>query len=290
MKSYNKHCRPRREILEKLQQTGLAQTETDFVRLVGGRTNELWKFGSAGRDLVCKFFTGTHSPLFPNDPQAELATLSHLAGSDLAPRPIGLFQTSAGPFLVYEFMEGIPWQGDVRKAARLLKAIHSIKSVKDVPENQRPIDQIVQFSDLVCSGVSHDASARILSYRPDFDKVSPYQPGLLHGDPVASNMIETSERLSLIDWQCPSIGNPCADIALFLSPAMRQLYGGDRPNSESTKSFFEAYGEDQVRERYAELAPALHWRIAANCVWRAEQGDAEFAQAADAEFAFLESL
>ncbi len=56
--------------------------------------------------------------------------------------------------------------------------------------------------------------------------------------------------LTLIDWQCPAIGDPCLDLALFLSPTMQQVNGKTPLSGAEVAAFLEAYDNPQVTCRY----------------------------------------
>ena len=102
-------------------------------------------------------------------------------------------------------------------------------------------------------------------------------------------MIEQNGTVTLIDWQCPGLGDPVDDLAAFLSPAMQYLYGGHRLTHEERSEFLAAFPQDLVT-RYRLLAPALHWRIAAHCLWRAERGANDYRTALARELESLETL
>ena len=62
---------------------------------------------------------------------------------------------------------------------------------------------------------------------PNHAEVAPVgHPCLIHGDTVPNNFIQSVDALVLIDWQCPALGDPVLDLAIFLSPAMQQIARG----------------------------------------------------------------
>ena len=121
--------------------------------------------------------------------------------------------------------------------------------------------------------------------RPEIEIAPTADRVLLHCDIVPGNLIENSGGLFLIDWQCPAIGDPVEDIAIFLSPAMQTLYRGHPLSPEEREQFLESYHTQA--ERYQTLAPAYHYRMAAYCQWQVERGFPDYAAGRDAEIAAL---
>jgi thiamine kinase-like enzyme len=96
---------------------------------------------------------------------------------------------------------------------------------------------------------------------------------LIHGDPVPGNLLAHDGTLTLIDWQCPQMGDPSEDLALFLSPAMQVLYRGATLSPAEEEAFLAAYPDTAVVGRYLSLKPWLHWRMAGYCLWRCADGN-----------------
>ena len=96
-------------------------------------------------------------------------------------------------------------------------------------------------------------------------------------------MIAQKGGLKLIDWQCPAIGDPCEDIAVFLSPAMQIIYRGTALSTAERNAFLRAYPDEATIQRYRQLEPWYHWRMAAYCLWKEARGDKHAARAYAAE-------
>lgn len=242
------------------------------VPLRGGRCNRLWRIGS----VVAKLYApGSARPLFPNDPLAEAAALRALAGTGLAP---GLLLAGPG-WIAYRFVPGTPWNRDPRPVAQALAAVHRHPPPPGL--RQMPLgDQALM------------ASARAMAHPglpppPKVPTVAAPTPCLLHGDAVPGNIITGPQGLTLIDWQCPGLGDPAEDLALFLSPAMQQLYRGAPLSPAETAAFLAAYPDADIVARYRLLRPLLHWRIAAHCALRAAEGAADYRAALGLELAAL---
>ena len=109
---------------------------------------------------------------------------------------------------------------------------------------------------------------------PDIS-ISDIEPVLLHTDVVPGNLILGDKGLRLIDWQCPAIGDPIVDIMMFLSPGMHEIYGSRKLSVKDYEIFLMSL-TTILRNRYYVIGPLYHWRLAAYCFWKAEQGFIEY--------------
>ncbi|MFB0994862.1 MAG: phosphotransferase, partial [Paracoccaceae bacterium] len=116
------------------------------------------------------------------------------------------------------------------------------------------------------------------------------KPCLIHADMVAGNIIVGPEGLRFIDWQCPAVGDPAEDLAMFLSPAMQALYRGKPLQAAEAADFLNAYPDQEVVKRLHELLPLFHYRMAAYCLWRAQNGFPAYKVGHDFEMAILARL
>lgn len=237
-----------------------------WVALTGGRTNRLWRVG----DVVVKAFDPlAASPLFPNDPGAEARALGAFGPAGLAPRLCG----SGEGWLAYAHVEGQIWRGEPAAVARLLFRLHqhSGEGFRSLPSGAAA---------LRAQGLAMSAECRASLPPPEVgDCPGAAQPRLLHGDAVAGNIIEGPSGLTLIDWQCPARGDPCEDIATFLSPAMQWLYRGRPLSRDEIARFLAAYPDPAATDRYNRLLPLFRWRMALHCQWKAERGAPDYAEA-----------
>lgn len=275
-------------LIEGLERHGFAVADAPWHKLSGGRTNRCWRVCLRDRTLVVKLFgRGDANPLFPNDPSAEAVVLSHLSGQDIAPDLIGHVATDAGECVVYRHVEGATWRSGASDVARLLARVHAlgaVPSLRRAPDGSRAIE--AQTCDIL--RLCPDASAEPLRHRQPRGFIPPGgRARLLHGDPVPGNIIGTGPHMRLIDWQCPAIGDPCEDIAMFLSPAMQIAYRGAILSPQATRSFLGSYPSADIVHRYRALAPWYHWRMAAYCTWLGLRGDPSASQAIAAEIAAL---
>jgi hypothetical protein len=261
-----------------------------WQRLRGGRTNHVWQVtGPKGGDpIVVKLYDGSaQNPLFPNRPKDEARVLGALEGQGVAPRLLHHATTRLGPCLIYSHLDGAPWRDDPATAAKLLYRVHHMAPPKGL---RRPPDGSAAIARQIMTILA--AAGQTLQNLPDLPTV-PVTPSrahcLLHGDPVPGNMIDCGEHLLLIDWQCPGVGDPCEDIALFLSPAMQIAYRGAPLSDVEETAFLAAYGDADTVRRYTRLAPWYHARTLAYCLWQAAQGEDAALTRASAERTALDA-
>ncbi len=231
-----------------------------------------WRGSCDGHDdIVLKLYAGPAlNPLFPNNPDAEVALLQFLAPRHIAPVFIGSFETAEGQCNVYGHVPGETWKRDTPAVARLMRRLHVLPR----PDGLR---QVADGSSALLSQTFEIVGKcgvlpGFLTDLPD-DVVPPSgRESLLHSDIVPGNLIENADGLHLIDWQCPALGDPCEDIAVFLSPAMQELYRGRPLTGQEIENFLIAYDDADMTARYRRLAPFYHARMAAYCLWQVQNG------------------
>jgi len=252
------------ELRHFLAKQGLADNRTEFSKLKGGYLNAVWRVDTPDRCLVAKEFaepmTGT---LFPNLPEDEAEALRRLAGLDVAPDLVGFWPDAS--LLVYNFVEGDMWDGDMQGVARLLLRKEAVN-----PTGFRTVP--LTIPDIIAEGgalFARCTSPSCASPPPVADVPPPQKLSLIHTD-IGVNLVGAGTNLRLIDWQCPAIGDLCEDIYSFLSPAF-QILGERAPLTDAqVRDFWEALARPDLEERYALLRPAYAWRFAGYCAWRAD--------------------
>ena len=267
---------------------GIIPRNTSWHPQVGGRTNKVWRL-LGEKDLICKLYKKTkNNPLFNNTPEAEYKCLLWLEDSGIAPKPYKFLQTSFGEVLLYYYIEGSIWNQDVGAVSELLTRVRKHK----YPEGLRilsnlPID-IKQTGLKIIRSLNSDHKNKLINICPDVS-ISDIEPVLLHTDVVPGNLILGVEGLRLIDWQCPAIGDPIVDIMMFLSPGMHEIYGLGKFSMKDHEVFLMSLTSN-LRNRYNIIGPLYHWRLAAYCFWKAEQGYIEYEKAALAEIDLLKMI
>lgn len=288
------------ELAANLLRTGHVRADARWTMLDGGRTNRLWHVDDPRGPRVVKLYdTNAATPLFRNDPAAEALVLSALHETGLAPRLIGVIATERDPILIYRHQPGHAWRTGTEPVARTLKVLHATVLDDDLRTLPRAPDgsaALMRQAHEILSGLTA-AQARQLPPPVSMPDVPP--SGLLcllHGDPVPDNLICPADDQNampvLIDWQCPAIGDPVLDLALFLSPAMQTIGRGRPLSSTERQAFLSAYGNPAISRRLDALQPLLHWRMAAYCLWKIHhpRPDPAYRPALEAELAALSAL
>jgi thiamine kinase-like enzyme len=161
-----------------------------------------------------------------------------------------------------------------------------LKGLREIPTSG---DYVHNQAKEILSGLSGRLPDRIRQAEPKRSEVGPIDPVFVHTDVVAGNLIQTEQGVQLIDWQCPAVGDPVIDIARFLSPAMHSIYGTRKLTLAEENEFLAGFS-DSLQSRYHALAPQYHWRMAAYCAWRADQGVSGYGLAAEIELARLSAI
>ncbi|AUR05601.1 thiamine kinase ThiK-like protein [Phaeobacter inhibens] len=252
--------------------------------LLGGRSNLVWRLGG----IVVKLYGDSHAnPLFANDAAREYATLQALNGIALVPELLTSGQFEGHDWLAYRHSPGVTWSSGTAEVAALLGRLHAQPVIPSLPIGVSGSEEI------------KDQTRSILAYCGDAGDLNRLEPGrkipaagrkvLIHGDPVPGNIVTSGGCLTLIDWQCPQIGDPAEDLALFLSPAMQQVYRGAPLTGAEEATFLAAYPEAEITQRYLLLKPWFHWRMTAYCQWRDERDGDQNSLAYRLERAALEA-
>ncbi|WP_306115854.1 MULTISPECIES: phosphotransferase [unclassified Roseovarius] len=267
-----------------LRQRGVLKENAQWTSLEGGRTNRLWRVSRPDGDIVVKLYNvEARNPLFPNDPMSEVRALQHLAAYNLSPILLEYFQADIGSVVIYQHLEGFSWRSDCAQVATLLHRLHltpAPRGLRQTPDGSDALRSQVQTILSACPTNTADELRRLepLDHIP-----ASGLKRLLHADPVSTNIIDHAGGLTLIDWQCPAIGDPCEDIAIFLSPAMHLAYRGVALTAEEKRAFLAAYPDRAAIDRYRRLEPWYHWRMAAYCLWQGVQGGSQAAEGYAAE-------
>jgi aminoglycoside phosphotransferase (APT) family kinase protein len=273
-------------LIQRLLADRLIADGQEWAPLTGGQTNQLWRVGDA---VVKRFAPGDDNPRFPNDPAQEVAVLQHLHGAGVAQTLRGRLRHAGQVFLVFAHLDGSRWQSDAAQVARLLRRVHVIPPLPEMraqPGGSAAIETQVQD---ILPQLPAPMAKRLSDARPVSAEVPPSaKRALLHGDPVPGNILVTPDGLRLIDWQCPAVGDPVEDLALFLSPAMQLIYRGAPLTRAEGDAFTAAYADPQVQDRLNAMQPWHHWAMAAYCAWKAARGAQRYAQAMELELAALE--
>lgn len=236
-------------------------------KLSGGRSNYVWR---DNRFVVKLFEEASANLLFSNSAEDEARILEALSGTGMVPDIVASGRFRGKNWLIYGHVEGQLWTSGTAPVARLLGRLHDQLACEGLPKGPNgSADLEVQTAKIlaICGG----AEGELIGEKPQ-GVVPPWDyPCLIHGDPVPANLVEHNSTLTLIDWQCPRIGDPAEDLALFLSPSMQLIYNGKTLPQRDIDAFLSAYPDRRVVARYCALRPWFHWRMAAYCLWREDR-------------------
>ena len=267
---------------------GVISNQSVWHAQTGGQTNKVWRLVGE-QDLICKLYLETKTnPLFNNMPAVEYECLIWLDGSGIAPKPYKYLKTPFGEVLMYNYIKGKTWSHDVGTVSELLSRIRKHKCPKGLRILPNLPSDIKQSGLEIINKLNTYHKNKLIKICPNVS-ISGIDPVLLHTDVVPGNLILGDEGLRLIDWQCPAIGDPIVDIIMFLSPGMHKIYGSGKLSMKDHETFLMNH-TSKLRSRYNILGPLYHWRLAAYCFWKAEQGFIEYENAALAEIDLLKMI
>ncbi len=137
--------------------------------------------------------------------------------------------------LICEYVPGKPWilpssmaarDRDLVEVAQLLGRIHGVCLHPDLKARPAGSDELRQHGRSILSMCTGEDAVRLGCLEPLCSLEVCGRRTLVHGDVVPGNLIRSNDGLTVIDWQCPGIGDPADDIACFLSPGMQMTNGG----------------------------------------------------------------
>ncbi|THD73829.1 aminoglycoside phosphotransferase family protein [Thalassobius vesicularis] len=276
---------PDPHLLSQLVAEGLIPPDADWAPMQGGQTNRLWRV----RDVVVKRFAPQDdNPRFPNDPRIEALTLQHLESTEIAPKLLDQRQVNGSHYLLYQHLNGIPWNADAATVGALLRRLHAMpapQGTRQLPGGSGAVERMV---DSFLPDLPGPIAQRLTACRPSGHVARSTAQALLHGDVVPGNIVVTLDGPRLIDWQCPAMGDPVEDLAVFLSPAMQLIYRGQPLDPSEQHAFLSAYKDPQITVRVQQMQPWHHWAMAAYCAWKSARGAHPYARAMELELAALE--
>ena len=288
------------KLKELLSDKGLieAGSSPTITPLSGGFWNAVYRVKTTSFDWIVKCMEeDTDSTrLYPNLPKHEAEALKLLEGLDIA-APFVSFSEAEGDtpaILIYEFVTGKPLidllndldtKLVLSKAADLLATVHLIDqsngTVSDVDRNRIKFRQLpnepasmINLAANFLQELPVDSNIQrlrkhksVLENRPQLMQV---KTALLHTDAWSGNCIynTSTEKLSLIDWQCPAIGDPTFDLWTFVSAGFNLLAGESLFSLEEKQYFVKQYklasGDNSIHERLTYFAPYYAYQIAAH--------------------------
>lgn len=223
---------------------------------------------------------------FPNIAADEAKALQRLVGLDISPEFVALWPEEN--LLIYKYVEGNTWSGDVAAVARLLVRKEACDPA-GFPLGKLTPHELLAEGDEIFAKCQY---AKPPSRPIPFDIAPPTRLSMIHRDIGPNNLVGSGSKLRLIDWQCPTTGDLSEDIYSFLAPAFHIVGERESLTDDEKARFFQALDLPASKARYELLAPYFSWRMAAYCSWRSETHEnseirERYRKAAVAEFEFI---
>lgn len=209
--------------------------------------------------------------------------MKQLSGLGLAPVFHSAGRIKKWNWILYQHVTGSPWSRNVMKVAELLARLHAQPPFANLPAGPNGSDALVAQIHRIVDATNEGARSWLQDLRPSGNVPPTPNRTIVHGDPVPGNLVSQGDKVTLIDWQCPCLGDPAEDLAMFVSPAMQYLYRGRPLGSDQVTQFLAAYPDRKVANRSRLLSPWYHWRMAAYCLWKTEQGSRDYEVALELE-------
>lgn len=279
----------RHSLATVMKARGFIDPDADWQFMTGGRSNLVWRV-TGETNLVCKLFLDNGgNPLFANEPLTEYDCLTALAGQNIAPVPEGFFDLNLGPVLLYRYIDGKTWSKGVEPVADIVQRVQRIRPISGLRILSSEPEHVQDHSRGILEKTNTDLARLVASIEPALPVFQEPEECLLHTDIVPGNLIESPDGLKLIDWQCPAVGDPVLDMVTFVSPAMHFIYTGQVLDEDEQYKFLKEFSFG-LQTRYAALAPLYHWRMAAYCAWKSDQGFDGYEKAAELEIEFCRDV
>ena len=271
----NSATTPPKSLMAAFAALELAPKDADWTWLEGGKTNKVWRVDNFVVKLFCP---ERRNPVFENDPMVEQRVLNALRVTGIAPKLIYSGKVLDANFSVTEFLNGPKWSQNAESVGALLKMVHGLDVADGFPTTLGGHLALKQQAQTLLPQCAPQHQKDLVRLQPVNEVGDTQKRCLIHGDAVPGNIVVTETGPKLVDWQCPAISEPSIDVAIFLSPAMQNLYRGKplTPNEEA--AFWSGYSDADVKNRTEELKPWFHWRMAVYCAWKVATGFPEYGE------------
>ncbi|AKS41222.1 choline/ethanolamine kinase family protein [Wenzhouxiangella marina] len=199
---------------------GLPLTAPPVVRTMipGGLTNRNFRLRAPGlgEDLVLRLGHPEPERLgIDRGLEFEVMNVTDAAGLS---RPVWHWDGDAG-VAVFPWIDARSWAdadfSDPVQRQRLWPLIEAMGELRLAGPRRRYLDYLDRYwAQIVSHGLADDRlSEDWQSFRPrlaEFDRAD-WQASLVHHDLIPSNVLDTGERLILIDWEYAAMGHPAID-------------------------------------------------------------------------------
>jgi len=269
-----------------------AGSSPTITALSGGLWNDVYRVKTTSQDWIVKSMEedNSKSRFYPNQPQQEKEALELLASLDIAPELVAFFPAEHNnpAILIYEFASGHMLTKELhledrkpmlKLVAELLAKQHSTdidqSEFRQVPA--QPNAMMLLAKNLLSNVEDDNNTKRLQHFESTLENnlnTIKAKDVLLHTDAWAGNFIfnKSRNKLTLIDWQCPAIGDPTFDIWTFACSGYNLLEGERLFNDEEKQFFIDCYielsGDKNFKERFEYFEAYFTYQVAAHSCQR----------------------
>ena len=234
----------------------------NLIKMVGGHSNHVWRYKGAQEIVLKKYLKVPQGSLFENSLQEEEKALKTVKKINIAPKFVKSWPDLS--IIAYRYVEGIPWQNDIKAVAELILEKERINPEKFKEVSCEP-EELLKQGDVFLAKCQKLPKVK----RPHPEQIPPLKKfSLLHRD-IRQNLIsEFRGGIKLIDWQTPAKGDICEDIFSFISPGFQILANGTPFSAKDFNSFWKFVERPDLYERYRKIRAAFAWRHGSYCWWK----------------------
>ena len=249
-------------IVVSLAKNKSEDVQENLIKMVGGHSNHVWRYKGAQEIVLKKYLKVPPGSLFENSLQEEEKALKTVKQINIAPKFVKSWPDLS--IIAYRYVEGIPWQNDIKAVAELILEKERINPEKFKEVSCEPTELLRQ-GDVFLAKCQKLPKVK----RPHPEQISPVKKfSLLHRD-IRQNLIsEFKGGIKLIDWQTPAKGDICEDIFSFISPGFQILADGTPLSAQDLNSFWKFLERPDLYERYRKIRAAFAWRHGSYCWWK----------------------
>ena len=249
-------------IVVSLAKNKSEDVQGNLIKMVGGHSNHVWRYKGAQEIVLKKYLKVPQGSLFENSLQEEEKALKTVKKINIAPKFVKSWPDLS--IIAYRYVEGIPWQNDIKAVAELILEKERINPEKFKEVSCEP-EELLKQGDVFLAKCQKLPKVK----RPHPEQIPPLKKfSLLHRD-IRQNLIsEFKGGIKLIDWQTPAKGDICEDIFSFISPGFQILADGTPLSAQDLNSFWKFLERHDLYERYRKIRAAFAWRHGSYCWWK----------------------
>ena len=249
-------------IVVSLAKNKSEDVQGNLIKMVGGHSNHVWRYKGAQEIVLKKYLKVPQGSLFENSLQEEEKALKTVKKINIAPKFVKSWPDLS--IIAYRYVEGIPWQNDIKAVAELILEKERINPEKFKEVSCEP-EELLKQGDVFLAKCQKLPKVK----RPHPEQIPPLKKfSLLHRD-IRQNLIsEFRGGIKLIDWQTPAKGDICEDIFSFISPGFQILADGTPLSAQDLNSFWKFVERPDLYERYRKIRAAFAWRHGSYCWWK----------------------